>query len=144
MDLDAAIKDLVTGVPGALGAIVCDFEGESVVLARGSAPLPPDAELHARSYIPSTMTVDVDAGEFLLKLLGAEPCALLRLFEEHSRSFGIGGVDGFEMRFREVDVIVRRLPEDYYVVFALRRPAVEARARAKLEVAKRALARMVA
>ena len=143
MDLEEIVQRLAQDVPNAIGAIVCDYEGETVTLALGRAPLPAEAEDHARSYIPRAMVPDVDLGEFLLKLAGAEPCALIRLFDKHSKSHGTGPLTSLDLRYRGVDMLVRRLPEDYYVLLVLLRPALAARARVRLEAASRALAALV-
>jgi hypothetical protein len=66
------------------------------------------------------------------------------MFGEKSELRGGGALVGFDLRFTEVDVLVRRLPEDYYVMLALRRPSSSAVARARLEEAHAELARMIA
>jgi hypothetical protein len=143
VDLQVVVEDLCRAIPSALGAIVCDYEGESVVHALGQAPLSPSAERNARSLIPRALQPTMSIEEFFLKLAGAEPCALLRMLEEPSRGHGFGGLVSLEMRYQGMDLLVRRLPDEYYVVLLLRPPALVSSAHDKLERASQVLARMI-
>lgn len=143
MDLTAVVQKLCEQVPEAIGAIICDFEGEGVVWAFGRAEVPAGAERNARSRIPQTLETSMSLPEFLLRITGAEPCALLRMFAEKSHARGLGAIRGLDLRFEEMDLLVRPLPEDYYVMLALRRPAIRAAAGARLDVAERALSQLM-
>lgn len=144
MALDEVVQALCDGIAASIGAVVCDYEGETVVSANGRAGVPQGAVERALSQLPRTMQSAVSSREFLLRVVGAEPCGLLRSFGERAQARGVGALDGFEARFAEVDLLVRRLPEDYYVVLALRRPCVMAIAREKLDKTVPVLAEYIA
>lgn len=76
-ELEALLEALCDRLPSAIGAVLCDFEGESVVAALGAAPVPPDAEARAREHVPRALALTMPVKEFLIRLAGAEPCALL-------------------------------------------------------------------
>lgn len=135
MELDEIVRDLCVRVPRAIGAILCDFEGESVVCALGDAHAPPEAEDRAREHVPRAMSLPMPAREFLMRLAGAEPCALVHLFEESARKCGAGGLASLEFRYREIEMLIHRLPNDFYLVMLLRRPAITAAARRHLATA---------
>lgn len=111
--------DAAAGLPGIYGAILCDFEGEAVMVRFGEEPLPEGALDHATSQVPHAVRADAASGEYLLRLAGAEPCALVALFQQRSSAGGAGELEAFELGFRRVRVTVIRLPEEYYLaVFA--------------------------
>ena len=132
---------LCRGVRGAIGAVLCDFEGETVASALGLASAPKAAEQRAREHVPRAMDLSMPVAEFLVRLAGAEPCALLNLFDGSMKKHGGGVLRGLHFRYAEVDLLVRRLPEEFYVVLVVRRPAESGSARQKLEHAAEALAR---
>jgi hypothetical protein len=141
-DLDAVVAALAA-IPRAIGAIVCDYEGEAVVHALGRESLSPAVERGARSLMPREFETAMSVEEFMLKLIGAEPCALFRSFEDPSRGHGVGGMIALELRYQDLDLLVRRLPDEYYVCLLLRPPALIATAQRRLAEATRALARMI-
>ena len=128
-ELDCIVGDLCRSVPHSIGAVLCDFDGETVVSALGSAPIPAAAEVRAREQMPRSLASSIAPRELLMRIGGAEPCALLRLFGEAGPSRGAGDLMDLEMRYDEVEMLVRRLPNEYYLVLVLRRPAITARAR---------------
>lgn len=144
MDLDAVVRQLCDRLPEAIGAVLCDFDGEAVVSAVGHAPAPQGAEVLARARIPRALASEVSLTDFLMRVSGAEPSAFLRAFDEQTRTRGLGPLEAVDLRFDEVDVLVRRLPEDYYVMLALRRPSRPSAARQEIEEARRSLAALIA
>lgn len=143
MELSAVVERLCAEVPEAIGAIVCDYEGEAVVWAFGRGELPSGAERNARSRIPQSLELQMSLTEFLLRITGAEPCGLLRIFGEKSTARGLGTIRSLDLRFESIDLLVRPLPEDYYVMLAVRRPAIRAAAGARLDTAERVLTSLI-
>ena len=144
MELEEVVRSLCLDLPDAIGAIVCDHEGESVVHAYGASPPPIEAEAEARARMPRDFQSQLGAREFLLRLAGAEPCAVLRLIEQGGLRQGAGALSSLELRFAAVEMLIRRLPEEFYVMLALKRPTLKARARMRLDSAARDLARLIA
>jgi hypothetical protein len=128
-DLAGIVRDLCANVPRAIGAVLCDFEGEAVVCALGPQGAPAEAERRAKEHVPHRMELNMPIGEFLIRLAGAEPCGLLRMFEDAGRRRGIGILEAIEIRYQEVEMIIRKLPNDFYLMLLLRTPAVTAEAR---------------
>lgn len=124
MEFDDILRDLCDAVPNVIGAVLCDFEGETVVSALGSASPPEEAAQAAQEHVPKNVALTMSVPEFLVRLAGAEPCALLRLFGEQCRQHSAGELEGLSVSFRQIRMFVRRLPEDFYVVLVVRRPAV--------------------
>lgn len=139
MELQEILDRLVASLPDAIGAVLCDFEGETVVAALGPARAPHEAETYAREHLPRSMAVSMPVQEFLVRLAGAEPCALLRLFQEQSHLHGSGTLTMLELRYVDVDMIVDRLPNDFYLVALLRRPTIVGQAKRHVRVAADAL-----
>lgn len=142
-ELEALLEALCDRLPSAIGAVLCDFEGESVVAALGAAPVPPDAEARAREHVPRALALTMPVKEFLIRLAGAEPCALLRLFGAPAALHGGGAIEWLELRYEAIDMLVRRLPSDFYLVVVLRRPAVIAEAKRAMAAISPALAEHV-
>lgn len=138
--LHESLVALCRGVPSAIGAVLCDPEGETVVSALGSAPAPAAAEQRAREHVPRALELSMPVAEFLVRLAGAEPCALLNLFDGFIRKHRGGLVRALHFRYAEIELLVRRLPEDFYVVLVVRRAAESASARRQLDAAARTLA----
>jgi hypothetical protein len=141
--LEEILERLTEEVPEAIGAVVCDFEGETVVAALGAAPLPKEALERARDHVPKQIPLVMPIGQFLLRLAGAEPCALLRQIEQRADQRGAGAVRSFHARYENVEILVDPLPGDYYLVLVLRRPALASHARFHLEHASRRIAEYV-
>ena len=126
--LEGVLQALCLEVPDAIGAVLCDFEGETVVMALGAGDPPPEALARAQEHVPRALGLEMPLKAFLMRLAGAEPCALLRLFQGRCEIGHAGALQGLTMRYAEVDLLVERLPEDFYVVLAVRRPEVTAQA----------------
>ncbi len=139
MELQEIVDRLVAALPEAIGAVLCDFEGETVVTALGAARAPHDAESYAREHLPRSMAVAMPVQEFLVRLAGAEPCALLRMFQAQNEAHGSGALAMLELRYKDVDMIVDRLPNDFYFVALLRRPTILGAARRHVRAAADAL-----
>ena len=144
MNLERVIQNLTDRVPRAIGAVLCDYEGETVLTALGSTPAPEGARRRALEHVPKALKLSMEVGEFLVRLAGAESCGLLRHFDEGGRRFGAGALFSVEMRYSDIELLVHMLPNDYYLVLLLRRPAAIAEARRHVEVASQRLAEHVA
>lgn len=140
MEFTDILEALCQQVPEAIGAVLCDFEGETVVTALGRAAPPHDAIVRAQEHVPKAMALSMPVAEFLVRLAGAEPCALLRQFADVGVRRQAGGLRTLEMQYREVQTFACRLPEEFYVVLVTRRPALSGRARACVSRAAAALA----
>lgn len=116
--LSAAVAD-AAAARGALGAVLCDFEGEAVLTCVGGTPLSDAVATEAMRHVPEALPAHHSPEEFLLRLCGAEPCALLALFARTATATGAGTVAGYELRFETVGVVVVCLPEDYYLTVVL-------------------------
>lgn len=137
--LEEILERLMQEVPQAIGAVVCDFEGEAVIALLGAAEPPLEATAKALEHVPRQMSLDMPIGQFLLRLAGAEPCALLRMIDQHGRLRGAGTVRSLDVCYEKVEILVDPLPSDYYVVLVLRRPALASHARFHLRDATRRL-----
>ncbi len=120
---EAAVEE-AAAVPGALGAVLCDFEGEAVVTRWGVGPLPPDVEAEAQKHVPNAVRSQVSVGQYLLRLAAAEPCALLMTFSRKTLSRHGGPLDTLEIAYRNVGLVVLSLPEDFYLVIVLDRKRI--------------------
>src|SRR5688572_29004589 len=140
MELEGVVEALCTRLPEAIGAILCDSEGEAVVHAIGAADPPDGAERNAESRIPRSFIDSMSLREFLLRVSGAEPCPLLQMFRERSEARGFGPIAGLDLSFGAIELLVRCLPDDYYLMLALRRPTIRARAVVALDQARAELA----
>ena len=138
--LHDSLVALCRGVPSAIGAVLCDYEGETVAAALGPAPAPAAAEQRAREHVPRALDLSMPVAEFLVRLAAAEPCALLNLFDGFIQKHGGGLLRALHFRYAEIELLVRRLPEDFYVVLVVRRAAETASARRKLDHAAQTLA----
>ena len=127
--LEETLERLMHAVPEAIGAVVCDFEGEAVVSSLGDAPLPHEAVDHAMDHVPKQIPLQMPIGQFLMRLAGAEPCALLRMIDQHGLKRGAGTVRSLHVCYEKVEILVDPLPSDYYLVLVLRRPALASHAR---------------
>lgn len=139
-DMDVILQELCAGVPGCIGAVMCDFEGETVVTALGKTSVPEEAEEKAREHVPKQMALDMPVAEFLIRLAGAEPCALLSMLAQRNQKYGAGALGRLELRYEQVELFVDRLPEDFYVVLVVRSPGLPALARRHLAHARIELA----
>jgi hypothetical protein len=131
-DLESIVRALCADLPRAIGVVLCDWEGEAVVCAVGSAEPPEEAEARVKEHVPQKMALNMPIAEFLIRLAGAEPCGLLRSFEASGSKTGAGGLEAIEVRYESVEMIVHRLPNEFYLMVLLRRPAITAEARRKV------------
>jgi hypothetical protein len=141
--IEEALDALLEEVPEAIGAVVCDFEGEAVVSSMGAAPLPREAEERVMEHVPKRIALDVPIGHFLMRLGGAEPCALLRTIDHLGCQRGAGSFRSLHLAYERVEILVDPLPSDYYLVLVLRRPALASHARFHLQRATHRIAEYV-
>jgi hypothetical protein len=139
VNVEALLLRLVGELPEAIGAVVCDEEGETVMAMLGRADIPPEAEDRALEHVPRTLALEMPVGQFLLRLCGAEASTLIRTLDTHSRSRGAGAFASLHARYERVEVIVEPLRDDYYLVLVLDRPTL-GRARFWMQDAHRFLA----
>jgi len=142
--LQAPLEQLCASVPEAVGVVLCDFEGETVVTRLGAGAPPAAAALRAQDHVPKTLAMQMPVAEFLMRLAAAEPCAPLRHFAACTQASGFGKVSGMEARYADVEVLTECLPEDFYLVLVLRRPSLSFRARRHLQRAAHQLAPQLA
>jgi hypothetical protein len=140
LNLEETLRRLLQRVPEAIGAIVCDFEGETVMALLSDTPIPSEAEARAWEHVPKQIALEIPIGQFLMRLAGAEPCSVVRSLDEHGRRRGAGGFLSMHACYERVEILVDPLPSDYYVVLVLRRPALASHARFHLKHASRRLA----
>lgn len=140
MKLQEIVSALARETPDVVGVVLCDFEGESVVSAEGSATLSADACARAREHVPSAMALNTPVQDFLLRLAAAEPCGPLRLFGQEGVKAGAGHLRTLELRHETLDVYVAALPEDYYLFLVTHRSAFREKLRVALEAAGRRIA----
>jgi predicted regulator of Ras-like GTPase activity (Roadblock/LC7/MglB family) len=143
MELQAIVQNLCAQVPRAIGAVVCDWEGEAIACAIGRGDAPKGAEARAREHVPRAITLTMPVSEFLVRLAAAEPAGLLRTFEESGARFGTGGLTSMQVSYAEISVLIDRLPNDFYLMLLLRRPAITAAAKRHMDEARRLLAEHV-
>jgi predicted regulator of Ras-like GTPase activity (Roadblock/LC7/MglB family) len=110
---------LVGRVPGARGAVFCDFEGESVELVIRDSAL----------------------SEYEMKVFGAQVAAVWLSVQTGAREHGAGGLLELRARCDAGSLLCRALPEGYYVVLLLGRgaplaPAAFALRSAAMEIAR--------
>jgi hypothetical protein len=144
IELDAIVRRLCSAVPRSIGAIVCDWEGEAICCVLGTADAPPEAEARARDHVPRAITLTMPVAEFLVRLAGAEPAGLLRMFGQTGERLGTGCLTSLELSYREVSILIDRLPNDFYLMLLLRRPAVTSTAKRLMVEASKQLAEHVA
>lgn len=132
MELERILRELCALVPRAIGVVLADDDGESVVTVRGLAALPPGAREEAARHVPRALAASTDVEQLALRLAGAEPSAVLRII-------GLGRCRAYEVRHGAVDVLVERVDDELYVVLFVLRPAVRAQVRPQLLGTVRAL-----
>jgi predicted regulator of Ras-like GTPase activity (Roadblock/LC7/MglB family) len=102
------LRTMVERIPGAVGAIFADWEGEAV-----------DQFAH------------IDKVE--IQLVGAHWGVVLSLATEHLKRAGLGAIEELLVEGELAQVLIRRVTERYYVVLAARRGVHLALARRELE-----------
>lgn len=142
-DLDDTLSRACMGVPGALGIILCDYEGEKVVLGLGGTKPSPDVRENASEHVPRDFVLTQDISGFLLQLAGAEVSGLLEDFSRIGQRHALGTVELLRLRYAQVELLVHSLPEGYFVVMALSRPGFSGPALGRLLKAAQSLAREI-
>ena len=122
MDLEAELRTLCAVTPDVIGAVLCDFEGESVAAAMGVAAVPEAAHALAADHVPRTMRLEMPVEAFLLRLGAAELCAFLRSVDASSKTTG-GAAVQLHLHYENVSLLVHGLPNEFYLVLVVRRPA---------------------
>ncbi len=135
-ELEQILFKLCSSVPEAIGAVLCDSEGEAVAIAWGTRKIAPEAEAQIPLHVPRALSLDQPPAQFLIKLLGAELCASLRQWVEAVGAAGPAHV--LAARYRHLELLVSPLPEDFYVLL-LAEPPIRGRAERSLRLAKEAL-----
>lgn len=143
-ELEAIVRDLCARVPRAIGAIVCDWEGEAIACALGRIGVGKEAEERAKEHVPRAISLTMPVPEFLVRLAGAEPAGLLRMFGQSGQRLGTGEITSMEVAYRDIAILIDRLPNDFYLMMLLRRPAVTSTAKHYMDEASRLLAEHVA
>lgn len=115
---------LVADVPGARGAIFCDYEGESVDLHVASPQPPGCGELSL----------------YDLKVCGAQLTAAWLLLQERSQAHGSGRLDSLRLSADRGTLLCAAAKEGYYVTLLLAPRAPTAAAAQALERLARLLA----
>ena len=108
MSFNHILQGMVERVPGALGAIFADWEGEAVDQFAHIPPLE-------------------------IQLVGAHWGVVLTLATESLRRVSLGAIDELWVEGDRALVLIRRVTEKYYVVLAARKDAHLALARRELE-----------
>ena len=129
IELQNIVQVVCDRVPEVIGAVLCDQQGETIVSALGQATVPPEANERAKDHVPNRIDLNIPVGEFLVRLAGAEPCAVIRQLQAAQTEQGAGSLDAYVARYSQVDLIVEQLPEELYLFIALRRPASVGRTR---------------
>lgn len=109
------LKEAVKGLPGAVGAVFVDWEGESVDW-----------------FFPGS--------DYDIRLLGAHQGILLNLVNEAVRSAGQGSVRAMISCSTEAKVLVHPLKDGYFLVTLLERGANSGRAMQELRRTAKILA----
>jgi hypothetical protein len=110
------LGELVEALPGARGAVFCDYEGESVDLFV-AAPQPPGCG---------------PLSEFDLKICGAQLTAVWTLLAERSLEHGAGRVDALHLHTDHGALLCAAVKDGYYVTLLLSPRAATAAARRRL------------
>jgi hypothetical protein len=109
---------LVGRVPGARGAVFCDFEGESVEMA-----------IHEPAL-----------SSYEMKVFGAQVAAVWLALRSSARERGAGDLLELQLRCAGGTLLCRALPQGYYAVLLLERGAPLAPAAFALRAAAAELA----
>jgi len=109
------LRELVSGLPGAWGAIFVDWEGEAVELFAA-----PEAG---------------ESGEYEMKLAGAEVGLLLTRMVSAGKDSALGRTESAFVRAASNEFYLHTLDEQYFVLLATRPQRVPALAAARLAAA---------
>ncbi len=107
MPFKAVLSQLLQEVPGALGAIIVDWEGEAV-----------DQVTHI--------------GEYDIKILGAHHGIILTLIRDALTRMGANDPEEVVIRTQQGTTLIQPLNEDYLLILPLCKGELVARARQKL------------
>lgn len=120
MPFNYLLTNLLVDVPGAVGTIFVDPEGEAIDwVTRHDDP-------------------------YDLKVEGAYHSIFKRQLEEISTSFGAGLVESYVVTGADLVALTQLLPDGYYLVLVMRRKGQVGRARYQLRRAARLFARELA
>lgn len=103
MPFKSLLNRLLEDIPGALGAIIIDWEGEAV-------------DQVART------------NEYDIKILGAHSGVILNLLREAVKRIGSGDLEHVVIRTGKDKIVIAPLTEDYFLVLHLGVEAIVARA----------------
>lgn len=142
MDPQRIVADLCQSVPSAIGAVLCDLDGEQIAGAEGAAPLPARALERAQSQLPQTLRDTQPERQLVLRLATADVIRWVHGLAAVAPSSG--KVLAIELRYGSAEILIQTLPEDHYLVLVLARPCVTALARHHLDAAGRTLATWIA
>jgi hypothetical protein len=118
------LGELVAAVPGARGAIFCDYEGESV-------------DLHVAEPQPAGCGA---LSLYDLKVCGAQLTAAWLLLQERSKDHGAGLLDALRLRTDQGTLLCAAVKGSYYLTLLLAPATPVARAALVLEKAARRFA----
>jgi predicted regulator of Ras-like GTPase activity (Roadblock/LC7/MglB family) len=107
MPFKAVLNQLLQDVPGALGVIIVDWEGEAVEQA-------------------------TRIGEYDIKILGAHHGIILTLLREALERMGSDCPEEVVIRTQQGTTLIQPLTEDYLLILQLQQGALVARAALKL------------
>ncbi|HYE75156.1 MAG TPA: hypothetical protein VEF04_17575 [Blastocatellia bacterium] len=103
MNLKEPLADVVNRVPGAVGAILVDNDGEAVVLYAASN------QVHTNGYTP----------EERIKLIAAYHTISLRDASQFSKQFGFGQINHLVHRYEAGTVVTKPLDDGYALLLVL-------------------------
>lgn len=103
MNLQEPLAELVNRVPGAVGAILMDNDGEAVVIYA------PPNQIHTNGY----------SGEERIKLIAAYHTISLRDTSQFSKQFGLGKVNHLVHRYEAGTVVTKPLNDGYALLLVL-------------------------
>lgn len=122
---DDLLRSLVASVPGARGAVFCDGEGEAVSAIGASGRREPEA-----------------TGDFDLRVAGAQLATPLELAKRHGQA-AIGAPCELVITGARETLLVKMLPDDYYLVVCLEPGALAARGLQRLRAVAEIVAREI-
>jgi hypothetical protein len=125
--MEKLLEDLCQCCPAALGAAVCDSEGESLALALGSADFPSSSLQLIDARLPRQFDrqswPENDTKLFTLRQWAAEPSRSTgRLRQAWKSGAEHACLTAFCLRFRHIDLAMATLEDHMYLVLVLRRP----------------------
>ena len=142
--MEPILQELCDRFPQALGAAVCDSDGESLASVLGSARFPQDSLLLIESALPlhydRASWTEENTKMFALRQWAAEPSrstgVLHRAYEFAGESQGL---DVFSIRSETLDLVVGVMEEHMYLVLVLLRPNLSGLVCRALDESKRRL-----